>query len=240
MSGLLARRRATVAMAVVVLAAAGGTALALTSSASAHVVSMPAAGRASATLEVTSGTPVLTIGVANLGGTLLRVSTPDDAPVRPVLSGSEPVVLSLAGDSGEPNGHQSAYTVKVTLSSAVLWRLDLAAGTQRTVADLRGGQVGAITVTAGSNILEVTLPRPAGTAALRLAGGVSQFLISLPGGVPAQVTVGGGASDVTVDGQSRVGVAGGTVITPPGWATATSRFDIDATAGVSRLAVSRW
>ena len=34
--------------------------------------------------------------------------------------------------------------------------------------------------------------------------------------------------------------AGGTVLTTPGWATAMSRFAIDATAGVSRLTVSRW
>jgi hypothetical protein len=44
----------------------------------------------------------------------------------------------------------------------------------------------------------------------------------------------------TVDGQSLTGVAGGTVVTPPGWATATARFDVDATAGVSSLTVSRW
>jgi hypothetical protein len=30
------------------------------------------------------------------------------------------------------------------------------------------------------------------------------------------------------------------VLTPPGWASAASRFDIDATAGFSRLTVSRW
>jgi hypothetical protein len=86
----------------------------------------------------------------------------------------------------------------------------------------------------------MSLPRPAGTLPLLLAGGVSQFLLSLPAGVPAQVTVGGGASFVSVDDQNLTGVAGGTVLTPPGWATATSRFDIDATSGFSRLTVSRW
>jgi hypothetical protein len=243
LSGFVSRGRAIpAALAVAGLAVgAGGTAVILSGSGPGHVVSMPAAGRASATLEVTSGTPVLTITVARLGGTLLRVSTPGGAPVRPVLSGSAPVVLSLVGAGGsDDNGHGAAYAVSVVLNSAVMWNLDLAAGTDRTSADLRGGRVGGITVTAGSDILDVTLPRPARTMALRLTGGASQFLISLPGGVPAQVTVGGGASYVTVDGQSRIGVAGGTVLTPPGWSTATSRFDIDAIAGVSRLTVSRW
>ena len=202
---------------------------------------MAAAGRTSATLEVTSGTPVLTIGVAELGGTLLRVSTPDYAPVRPVLSGSGPVVLSLDGTSPSGPARREAVTrcgwCSIPPSCGTwTWR----AAPQRTAADLRGGRAGEITVTAGSDILDVTLPRPTGTTALRLAGGESQLLVSLPGGVPAQVTVGGGASFVMVDGQSLAGVAGGTVLTPPGWASAASRFDIDATAGVSRLTVSRW
>jgi hypothetical protein len=126
------------------------------------------------------------------------------------------------------------------LNSAVTWSLDLAGGTQRTVADLRGGKVGGIAVTAGSDIMDVSLPKPAGTLPFLLADGASQFLLSLPGGVPTQVTAGGGASFISIDGQNLTGVAGGTVLTPPGWTTATSRFYIDATSGFSRLTVSRW
>ena len=239
-SGLFTRGHVifTVA-AVVAVVAGGGTALALTTSAPSHVVSMSTAGRTSAALKITAGTPVLEVSVGKLGGTLLRVSTPDDAPVRPVLSGSRLIVLSLTG-AAAAQGQGSGYAVKVVLNSAVTWSLDLAGGTQRTEADLRGGKVGGIAVTAGSDILDVSLPKPAGTLPFLLAGGASQFLLSLPGGVPAQVTVGGGASFVSVDDQNLTGVAGGTVLTPPGWATATSRFDIDATSGFSRLTVSRW
>jgi hypothetical protein len=239
-SGLFTRGHVILTVAAVVATVAGGgTALALTTSAPSHVVSMSTAGRTSAALKVTAGTPVLKVSVGKLGGTLLRVSTPDDAPVRPVLSGSRLIVLSLTGAAAAP-GQGSGYAVKVVLNSAVTWSLDLAGGTQRTEADLRGGKVGGIAVTAGSDILDVSLPKPAGTLPFLLAGGASQFLLSLPGGVPAQVTVGGGASFVSVDDQNLVGVAGGTVLTPPGWATATSRFDIDATSGFSRLTVSRW
>ena len=245
-SGLFTRRRVIVAVVVAVAAVAvGGTALALTTSASSHVVSMSTSGRTSAALKITTGTPVLQVSVGNLGGTLLRVSTPDDAPVRPVLSGSKLIVLSLTGaaqgSGSQGSGSQgSGYAVKVVLNSAVTWSLDLAGGTQRTMADLRGGNVGGIAVTAGTDVLDVSLPKPAGTFPFLLAGGASQFLLSLPGGVPAQVTVGGGASFVSVDDQNLTGVAGGTVLTPPGWATATSRFYIDATSGFSRLTVSRW
>jgi hypothetical protein len=254
MSRVLGGRRLVLAIAAVVaaVAAAGGTALALTTSAPSHAASVSRGGLTRAALKVTAGTPFLDISTGRLGGTLLRVSTPDGAPVRPVLSGSQLIVLSLAGASGpggsagsggddasaSPRG--SGYVVKVVLNSAVTWALDLASGTQRTVVDLRGGKVAGLAVTAGSAALDVSLPRPSGTMPFLLAGGVSQFRLSLPGGVPVQVTVGGGASSVSVDDQKLTGIAGGTVLTPPGWATATSRFDIDATSGFSRLTVSRW
>jgi hypothetical protein len=242
MSRVLTGRRLVLAIAaaVAVVAGAGGTALALASSAPSHAVSMSRDGQTGAALKVTAGTPFLDVSVGKLGGTLLRVSTPDDAPVRPVLSGSRPIVLSLAGASAPPGPAGSGYAVQVVLNSAVTWSLDLAGGTERTEADLRGGKVAGVAVTAGSAELDVSLPRPAGTVPLLLAGGVSQFRLGLPGGVPAQLTVGGGASFVSIDDQHLTGVAGGTVLTPPGWAAATARFNIDAISGFSRLTVSRW
>jgi hypothetical protein len=128
----------------------------------------------------------------------------------------------------------------VQLNSAIAWSLDFAGGTQRTVADLRGGRVSGITFAAGSDLIDVTMPRPSGTVVVRLAAGASQLLLTLPPGVPARVTADGGSSQVTMDSLSRTGVAGGTVITPPGWAAAGARIDVDATSGVARVAISRW
>jgi hypothetical protein len=236
------KRLAAVA-ALAVLAAGGGTAAAISTSAPSsspsHVVSVPLDGRTGAALEVRSGTAILQVSVARLPGTLLRVSTPDSAPARPVLSGNAPVMLSLAGDAGQP-GHGGPYAVNVVLNSAVLWSLEFAGGTQRTTADLRGGKVAGIAFVAGSDVLALALPRPSGTLPILLAGGASRLLISLPGGVPARVTAGGGAAYVTVDDQSQTGVAGGTVIVSPGWSTAASRLDVDATAGVSQVLVTRY
>ncbi|HZR49791.1 MAG TPA: hypothetical protein VFB06_09760 [Streptosporangiaceae bacterium] len=200
-----------------------------------HLATQPVSGRGSATLDVTSGMPVLSIRMAKLGGTLLRVATADDAPVRPVLDGTTTTVrLSLAADRA---GAHAGYTVSVVLNSAVAWRLDLAGGTSRTVADLRGGTVNGIEVTAGSDVISVVLPEPTATTAVRVTGGASQLLMSVPHGVPVRVLAGGGAADVTLDAVSRTGVAGGTVITPPGWATAAHRYDVVATAGIAHLVV---
>jgi hypothetical protein len=45
-----------------------------------------------------------------------------------------------------------ASPVTVTLNAVVTWQLDFAGGTQRTVADLRGGRLVGITIAAGFEV----------------------------------------------------------------------------------------
>lgn len=236
-----------VAGVAVVAVAVAATALAVgqpAPSSQSHVASIPADGHATATLEVTSGTAHLSLRAANLGGTggtLLRASTPRGAhPPRlrtadtdgSARSADDEVVF-LAASSG-------AGPVEVTLNAAVSWHLHFAAGTTRTDADLRGGRVAGITFTAGSDIIDLRLPRPGGTVPIVLGGGASQFLIAAPAGVPVRVTAGGGAGEVSLEGMTRTGVAGGSVFTTPGWAAGAAGFDVDATAGAARVSVTQY
>jgi hypothetical protein len=199
-----------------------------------HVATLAADGHAVATLRVTTGTPTLTIGLADLGrtGTLLRVSTP---------AGSPAPLLRASGGAGNPvvsvaAAHAAAITV--TLNAAVSWQLDLAAGTTSTVADLAGGRVAGIAVTKGSGVIDLTLPRPGRTVTVRLAAGASRLQLSLPGGVPARVNAAAGAGEVSLDGQNHVGVAAGSVFTTPAWAPGVAGYDVEATAGAARIAVT--
>ena len=153
-------------------------------------------------------------------------------------SGKDELVFRPASDG------TSAITV--TLNAAVTWRLDFAGGTERTAVDLRGGRVAGITVVAGSDIVDLALPRPRGTVPVLLSGGASQFLLSLPGGVPVRVTAAGGAGEVSLDGATHTGVGGGSVFATPGWwpgasgAPGAPGFNVDATAGAARVSVTRW
>jgi len=213
----------------------GAAALAACSSSSPgpHIATLADDGRSSATLNVLTGTADLKIGMANFGagGALLRVSTPPGAPApRLRESNADGSVIDLSAPG--------AAEVTVTLNTAATWGLNLGGGTTRTTADLRGGQVTGIGFTAGSDVISLTLPRPRGGVLVRLAGGASQFLVSLPGGVPARVTAAGGAGEISLDGLDHVGVAGGSVFTTPGWAPGAAGFDIDATAGAGRVAVT--
>src|ERR1700722_14985660 len=210
------------------LLAACGTATAATP----HTASLPGDGSSHATLQVVTGTAVLKVGVADLGagGPLVRVSTPaaDPPPRLREPAGNAVITLSAKG----------AAAVTVTLNAAVSWQLDLAGGTTRTVADLRGGRLTGINVSAGSDILDLLLPRPGGGGAGRLAGGGSQFLLSLPHGIQARVTAAGGAGEISVEGRDYIGVAGGSVFTTQGWTAGAAGFDIDATAGAARVALT--
>jgi hypothetical protein len=233
----IARWRVTVVVGAVLAAAVVvGLVVALSTGTSAGASLPVAAGQSRATLVVASGTPRLSVTTANLGSTLVRATATAGAPVRPVLSLNDGARLTLVTTSG----HARAYTVQVTLSTAVTWTLDFDAGTQTTDADLRGGRIGDVTFDAGSSVIDLTLPQPSGTTPIRLAGGASRFVLTLPAGVPARVSAVGGAGELTLDSTTQTGVAGGTVITPPDWTTATDRFDVDAVAGVGSLTVARW
>lgn len=205
-----------------------------------HTATLAANERPNASLDVLTGTAALKIGVADFGvsGALLRVSTP--------ASGPAPRLWEVSANSTAQQGQgtivdlsaSGAAAVTVTLNAAVSWRLVLAGGTTRTTADLRGGQVAGIAFTAGSDVISLALPQPHGNVPVQLAGGASQFLLSLPAGVPVRMTATGGAGEISLEGQDHVGVAGGSVFTTPGWTPSAASFDIDATAGAARVAVT--
>lgn len=52
------------------------------------------------------------------------------------------------------------------------------------------------------------------------------------------MTAAGGADEVALEGRYYAGVAGGSVFTTSGWTAGAAGFDIDATAGAARIAVT--
>jgi len=151
----------------------------------------------------------------------------------------------LVGHSGGHLAHTlvdlsapNAPAVTVTLNAGVSWQIDLDGGATRTDVDLRGGQLSGIAFNAGSSLVTLALPRPQDSVPVQMIGGASDFQLSLPTGVPARVTAGGGASEVMLEGQEHTGVEGGSVFATNGWAPGVRGFDIDATAGVSQITVT--
>jgi hypothetical protein len=200
-----------------------------------HTVALAATKSKQATLAVVSGaaTVTVTVTVAAMPGKLLRVWTPAGSGIRPELVESAGrVQLFLTGGGGGPSA------VSVQLSSAETWRLQFSGGASQTILDLGNGKVSGIDFTAGSSLIQMRLPRPAGTATITLAGGASQVSMTTPAGVPARLQLDGGASTAILGGVTHIGIAGGTVLTGPGWAQAVRRYDVFAPAGVSDITVT--
>jgi hypothetical protein len=200
-----------------------------------HSVSGPANGLQEATFSLISSSDVVRIRAVDLGGDLYRVATPDDSRVAPSVQVDNGTVVAGLADTGL----KGPALVTVELSRAVRWHIRLGGGAGEQTVDLTGGQPGDVDFSAGTTRAEVALPPAKGTNRVTMSGGAGQFLVHLAGDAPVQVRVGNGAGTVTVDGATRSGVGGNTVITAPGWASATDRYDVDASAGVSVLTVDR-
>jgi hypothetical protein len=194
---------------------------------------VPDRGRAE--LDILSGATSIAVRTGHIGGDLLRVSAPAGAGVRPrlMVHGTARLRLDSTGTGGPA-------TVRITLNSGVSWRLVFDGGTDRTSVFLGRGALRAAEFAAGSSSITMRLPRPRGTVPIVLAGGASLVRLTAPAGVPARLSLDGGAGHATLGRRRFAGVAGGTVLTSPDWATAADRYDITAPAGISAITVGSW
>ncbi|GAA1641952.1 hypothetical protein [Catellatospora bangladeshensis] len=200
-----------------------------------HVAVAARGDRDAAALAVVGGATTVTVRAVDLGADLFRISTPPDSRLAPeVVESGGRFELHLA-----ETGSTGPAAVEVLLDQRVRWDLRLSGGSTETLVDLGAGRLSALDFAAGSSRIEAVLPEPDGAVTVRMGGGANTFLVRVPQAVPVRVSAGGGAATVTVDGVRRSGIAGGTVFTPPGWADAADRYDVDATAGVSTLTVDR-
>jgi len=126
---------------------------------------------------------------------------------------------------------------ELTLTTAVPWTIEIRRGVSHLAADLRELQVSAFEITGGVTESELSLPRPRGTATVRIGGGASRLTVRRPRGTAAQVVVRGGASNFVFDAQQLGAVGSATRLATPGWDTAADRWSIELTGGASDLSV---
>jgi DNA-binding MarR family transcriptional regulator len=126
---------------------------------------------------------------------------------------------------------------QLTLTSSIPWSIEIRRGVSQLSADLRELQITSIDILGGASETELSLPRPRGTSTLRLLGGASRLVVRRPRGTAAQVSVRGGASNLTFDAQRLGAVGGATRLSTPTWDAATDRWSIELTGGASDLSV---
>lgn len=128
---------------------------------------------------------------------------------------------------------------EVLLNDQFPWSIEVRGGT----ADLRGLRVHALDLQGGAERVNVTLPTPQGTVAIRIAGGASNVAFRCPTGVPARLVVIGGATDLTFGSQHLGAAQGQTTLTDPDpdpdYDGGANRYDILVTGGAETLTVDR-
>jgi hypothetical protein len=206
-------------------------------SAPGNAVSGPLGGLEAAEFQLVGGGTEVVVRTADIGDDLYRAVTPETSSFVPLVEqdGTQ-VRLQLA----KLRGGDSRDTVTVELNVRVRWKLNLIAGSHTVIVDVRTANLAGVDFTGGVARIELWLPKPQGLVAVRMSGGARDFTVHAPGGIPVRAVLARGAAKVTIDGVARSGIATGTRFTPPGWARAADRYDIDAAAGLAELVVDRY
>ncbi|WP_204014384.1 hypothetical protein [Virgisporangium aurantiacum] len=202
-----------------------------------YAVSGPVGDIRTAEFQLVAGVTAVLVRTTDIGGDLYRVATPEGSGFAPrVDQEGAQVRLRLARLYDTDSSDQ----VTVELNPRVQWRINLLAGSESATVDMRAADLAGVDFVGGVGSIEMWLPVPHGDVAVRMSGGVRDFIIHAPGNIPVQATLVRGAGAVTVDEATRSGVAAGTRVTQDGWNDSQDRYDIDAVAGLGVLTVDRY
>ncbi len=126
---------------------------------------------------------------------------------------------------------------KIALSGTIPWTIELDGGITDLTGTLEAVSLERLDVEGGANHVRLDLPRPTGTAAVRIGGVVSDARFHRPAGVPVAVRVDGGIAHLRVDGGKREQVAGLKRYVGPGFAESPDRYELEVLGGASKLTV---
>jgi hypothetical protein len=139
--------------------------------------------------------------------------------------------------------------IDVRIAAGVRWDVVVDKGAKQVLLALGSGKVNLVELRGGADLVDVTLPKPAGTQTIRIPVGLATAAVHVPTTVPAKITFGSGAGRAVVDGAQRQGIAAGITIYgvngkggtggAAGYNAAKDRLAVDVQAGVGTLSLDR-
>ncbi|NMO55579.1 hypothetical protein HH310_30885 [Actinoplanes sp. TBRC 11911] len=197
-----------------------------------RTVTAPLNNRTKAAFELLAGADVVNLSIKDLGDDLYRISTPDNAGIRPSPQVRDDAVkLQVAADGNGGGGE-----IDVVLAAKVRWSLRFTGYAEERRLDLSGGRVTGIEMVAGTGKAAVTLARASGTVPVKISGAVNELVLKSPSDSPVRVRVDGGAKSVVAGSRALQDVAAGSTLTPRNWAT-QDRYDVAVGARITSLTV---
>lgn len=193
-------------------------------------VSVPRASVQSATIDITGGAAKYRI---TGGATDLLNATSDQRELYTTTSGGSSVHLVQCN----PAGFGGRRDVEVKLASDIPISLDVTGGAGTFDLQLADVKLSELDLTNGASTTTLDLPKPSGTVRIRVTGGASTITLQL-NGAEASVDVSGGLTTLnTPDGRGGGSAAGRQTWTSSGYASASDKYTITVTGGVSTINV---
>ena len=189
-------------------------------------------GRTGAHLTLGDAASRVEVRVADLPGLLYRITTPVESGLAPRVTGQ----FGWVRVGLRPTGADGPDNVTIELNRVVRWDIRLPAGAGEQHLDLDGGRIARLELGA-AGLVDVRLPRPAGTVPVTLTDGAGTVEITAPRATPVRVRFRGGAGPVSTGWTANDGNPPGTVLTSPGWTAAPNRYAVDARANIGALTV---
>jgi len=183
-------------------------------------------------LQVDGGATLVTVRSVDLGDRLFDIAALDGSAVPRVVPAAAGQRLEFVR-TGAP-GRVGAV---IQLNAKVTWKLRLAGGAVEQDIDMRAGGLAGIEFTGGVSRAVLELPAPKATVPLRVSGAVSALEVRAARSAPVRVKLAKGADSAVIDAKARTKVKPGTTLTPPGWRTATGRYDITASAKIGTIKI---
>jgi hypothetical protein len=196
------------------------------------IATAPLDGRVEGSFELVSGATQVTMTSEDLGNDLFRITSAADSGLAPrtVVDGNR-VQLMLT-----PDGDGNTGDVAVVLAAKVKWKLRFAGGADEQLIDLSKGQVAGVDFGGGARRVELTLPKPAGTVAMKVTGAVQELVMRSPKDNPVRLKLASGAKTVAAGEKTLRNVEPGATLTPRNWGVA-DRYDVDVASRVTLASV---
>jgi DNA-binding MarR family transcriptional regulator len=193
----------------------------------------PIGGLTQARLLFRSGANELTLHGDGSLEDLYRGRFEGPVPVVRVRDGN--VIIGYKG-FGKPWDWRKR-SADLALTTTIPWTVDIVGGAHKLTGDLRGVDLRGFDITGGAESLRLALGQPNGHVPIRVQGGASKVRIERPAGVPARVTIDGGAAGIELDRQRLGSTAGHIVLESNMTPGARDLLVVEVTGGVARLQV---
>jgi hypothetical protein len=167
------------------------------------------------------------------GGLSPRLRREGDLLVADLSPDTDPVAFITPWNWG-PGG---AYDWDLALTDAVPLEVQFETGASESHIDLTGLRISSLSLKTGASSTVLMLPdKPAGTCPVRIEGGATSVVATVPSGVEAFVRSESGLADVQINRSRFLPVPGGHQTA--GYAGATNRLEIKVSMGLGGFRLS--